>query len=426
LKPFFEIFFIQHKIRSTMAEQQQQLQLQQQDKDAPSLLPLVFVATALVNQGGDPVSPQIVGVYTTQQRALDNARRFFEYHAGSYQNGKFQYPLGDEFGGGQKDLSDSLVLREDAPCMRVFLEAEGDKDDDDENCESGIAVAINAIYVCADQAGPEEPVPLLREGYNGLKFSSWRVKETTNVSCFMEEPQQGDAGGNRKKKKKVHVLMDAYYDRDDGEQNDPTLVGVFFENEKDIAMSVAKECFDRQVVKQFILDGTITDNTKTIGERGAVISYDGVPSYGIAMDTFVLDEDYVAPPVVDDKEEEYDEETEEEQEIVPKAGDELNFGQRSSGVYIGPAMHFCDHKYLQKKKCSVCKVEQGIVWYCDKEWMKRGDDPTCEACLRTAAAATANKRPAGDDDNEDKINNDKKPKASHDAMHCLQDGQDSG
>jgi hypothetical protein len=111
---------------------------------------------------------------------LKNARCFFECHADSYKDGKFQWTRGKK--GGQEDWSDSLVLRENAPCMRVYLEAEGDgddDDDDDDNCESGTAAgAINAIHVCGTQAG-EQPAPLLREGYNGLNSHCNRVKETT-------------------------------------------------------------------------------------------------------------------------------------------------------------------------------------------------------------------------------------------------------
>jgi hypothetical protein len=122
--------------------------------------------------------------------------------------------------------------------------------------------------------------------------------------------------------------MDVHWDEDSGGPNDPMLLGVYFENEMNVAMQVAKKYFDSEVGTSRFKDGTITDNTKTIGERGAVMSYDGIPSYGIAMDTFVLDENYV--PVVDndDDGDEYDEEEGDDPSMrEPKAGDELNFGQ---------------------------------------------------------------------------------------------------
>jgi hypothetical protein len=200
---------------------------------------------------------------------------------------------------------------------------------------SGTVVAIIAIHVGGSIQGNNKSAPLLREGYDGLDFRYNRLQETPESLFFTDQQQCGG-----KKKNNVLVLMDVNWDEKKYcEQNDPRLMGVLSEKEKDVAIKAAKKCFDNEVLNKRFIEGRITDNTETIGELGALISYGGLPSsYGVAMDTFVLDEDYV-PVIVYPRgsgyndDEQYDD-GDDDPNIAPRAGDELNFGQCSSGVYM--------------------------------------------------------------------------------------------
>lgn len=290
---------------TNMTEQQQQTttnMTEQQQQQGPSSL--LYVVTALVNRG-DPHSPRLVGVYTSQDKAIQNARSFFETRADTYSDGKFivdgDDDDDDEFVLKQQDFSKNLVLRENCPFKRVLAEVE--QGGGDEGWGFSVVVAVNAIR-CGGTASAaaasssssssvlpleEQPVPLLRQG----EFLAGDYSHAYNLSDGLK-PVQDDGNGETaaapedddSKEQKVHVIMAA----DDTEPSeDTTLLGVFFD--KSLAIQAAKARFAEKNKGD---DDEITDNTTTIGDRGDLLSLfsESFLSYSIAMDTLVLDKDY--------------------------------------------------------------------------------------------------------------------------------------
>lgn len=99
------------------------------------------------------------------------------------------------------------------------------------------------------------------------------------------------------------------------------------------------------------------DTTDTIGERGrvlSVLSFDGgCGSYGIAMDTFVLDE-YLN-----------------EELRLEDDSSGMDLGLTGSGLYMHPQIEgyeLIDHK----KTCSICKEEKSDSYYSPSDW-KEGE-----------------------------------------------------
>jgi hypothetical protein len=111
------------------------------------------------------------------------------------------------------------------------------------------------------------------------------------------------------------------------------LLGAYFE--KDAAIEAAKVFFDKKKTEDNVTDNT--DMTDTIGERGDILSCEFDDSYYyIAMDAFVLNDDFV-------------------EEEVPFRGD--------TGIYQQLSIH--DFKEVEcKRQCIECKVEKSVKFYC--------------------------------------------------------------
>jgi hypothetical protein len=316
---------------------------------------MYYVVTALITTD-DYCSPQILGVYTLQDLALQNARCFFEKHSETYRDGTFDNKNNtNESIIGQDDFSSDLPVLSSSssddgfPCSkRVFLEAYNGSP------APNVVVAINVIR---GNEIASQHVPLM----NSKSKRYLRHSDDNNVKPVQEEAPAEmvfNNNNNNENRNKVFVVMSA---TGQDQIDDPTLLGVF--REKDAAIATAKIRFEteKQWFQNRFKDGDFidsTDNTETIGEqRGELLSFifDDGNGYNyseyVAMDVFVLDSAFSEEEVFNDE------------------------------VYWQPDI--CDFEEIEfKKQCSACKVENSADFYCTQEWRKDGEqDRVCNDCL---------------------------------------------
>eukprot|EP00562_Extubocellulus_spinifer_P017333 CAMPEP_0178605872 /NCGR_PEP_ID=MMETSP0697-20121206/36796_1 /TAXON_ID=265572 /ORGANISM="Extubocellulus spinifer, Strain CCMP396" /LENGTH=227 /DNA_ID=CAMNT_0020244313 /DNA_START=8 /DNA_END=688 /DNA_ORIENTATION=- len=191
--------------------------------------PLVYVVSAL-DVGEDPVTPSVVGIYTTRDRAIT---AYFQSAAETYRTnddgGTFEPVYGIR---GQLDVSADFILTENSPSRRVLLEHNG------ENPYEAVVVAINAVRC---NMAVEQTVPLLEDVPPPFVAEDDEASSSVLVD---EPPPEGsflvvEKGSKQPKKAKVRVLMAATLGL--GFDRDVSLLGVFFS--KDAALKVARHDF---------------------------------------------------------------------------------------------------------------------------------------------------------------------------------------
>lgn len=165
--------------------------------------PLLLYLITMLQSLGDPVDPEVVGLYSTKEAAIENARRPFEGRAMSYSNGTFDET--NDTVKGREDCSRSLTIR---GSERIFLEVTGSLDD---------FVAVAFILVQSECTyGHRMPMPL-RELHDHARGGS-------NAGDAPSSKTSEDIKG----KGSDYFLLTALAEGNmGGEPGDPCVLGVF-------------------------------------------------------------------------------------------------------------------------------------------------------------------------------------------------------
>jgi len=270
--------------------------------------PCVYLVTSLQTTG-DPCSPTVEGVYTTAEKAMENAQKIFAAKAATYSLVETSAGKKYEFSSKLKKTYDRcakeenfLTLTERDPSCRVLLEILGDPHDYFE----GVCVAINACTV-NELEEFRVTVPLLHPG------GSHASKESPPLCAPDAELFQGNP--------KMHIVMS--YDPGEYGNEDAALLGIFTTKEKVM-----------EAAKQELRHRGEEDDIESVDGCGMIYFNADDNFFCIAMDTVVLNEEakegkeqielsdmasgiWMNPSISHDKEEDDDEE-EEEKEVAEK------------------------------------------------------------------------------------------------------------
>ena len=294
----------------------------------------IYVVTALI-AGEDPVSPTVIGIYATREQAAKNAHAIF-----NEQKGEPVLEHGEELKG-QEDFTTDFLCSDEKEAkdkcwgMRVLLEAY-----DGDPCLEAVVVAINEVPL---DVSVEQDIPLLKQ--------CWRDRNK-------EAPKQAELSTSKPSAKtegatRVHVLVAGHGAVDRSGDMDPTLVGVF--STKDDAIAAAKVHFKHCYRNSYGGERAEMDLEHIGGKRSGLLMCTEDEDFGIAVATFVLDQDY-------------DPESMTEMDL-PIGG--------SSGLYMHPEIFFEEIR----KVCSMCKTERTKYDYRDSEWKEADNVRACNQCF---------------------------------------------
>lgn len=305
----------------------------------PSAANFLYVVTALECQEGG-ASPKILGVYSSQEKAAQQARSFFEQNSQTFRNSAFDKTDMCDLVSQEDASSETNDLSTDWPAERFFLELFSSYD-----IEEGVAVAINAVV--ANKKYDENRIPLLLEGVEYSKRKGASKKKATAEENSTEVISSGT---------KVHVLVSASGRDAWGYYSDPNLMGVFLtkEDAMQAAKSRAAQCREEEDDEDDE-DGDSSDsvdNTDSIGDFGAVVSFVGDTrlesgnEFGIAMDSLFVDKE-VTKSLKGSRRVERDENfdgTDDDNDEGNKAssGAELDFRFNGDTLYFNPSFSYSE------------------------------------------------------------------------------------
>jgi hypothetical protein len=289
----------------------------------PTATPYVFVVTGLVS-AGEQCSPRVVGIFSTKAGAVQAARAFFATYANSYKDGAF---VKDSKVVGRQDFSSILPLSGGCPSVRILLEVYHPGVSEGGDC---VIAAVNAVQC---NTTTDQGIALLDE-------ASYRSSKDYNSDTYLgpliadEEPSA--FGDLAKEQRKLRVLMSG--EHHDGERN-PSLLGVYFS--KQAALEAAKHAYSEHRSEDEIYE-VEKDKTETVGDRGLVMSYDMGPVYGIALDTFVLDQ---ARSVKENEEEGGNDDDSNDDDSNDDGGgdydgDDMELELLGGGLYFNPLVYY--------------------------------------------------------------------------------------